>query len=98
MKYTKEINQIINGVAEKTGVSNNAILSSTREARVVHARHTIMWICRYYTGSKLQEIADILNCKRHATVIHGVKQMDNICSYDKRFAESIHQLAKSITQ
>lgn len=96
--YTAQISRILNAVSEHTRISTADILSSSRLAPVVRARHIVMWICRYYTGATQQQIADALHCKRHATVIHGVNSIDNICRFNKPLLNELHTLAQSITK
>ena len=96
MTNTSFIQPIIQAVAEHTNVKPIEILSNSREGRIVRARHIAMWIACYYTKASLQSIAAALNCKRHATVIHGREQMDNICYFDKNFSNELHELAKLI--
>lgn len=94
MQSTTKIYQIVEAVSVFTNVSVSDILSNSREGRIVKARHIIMWISRYYTKTSLQTIASVLNCKRHATVIHGAKQIDDYFYTDKAFGAELKQFAQ----
>lgn len=95
MKRTR-IETIILQVSKHTGVSPADILSGRRQAHLVRARHIVMWICRYYTAESLQSIASALNCRNHATVIHGTTQIDNAIYCERALGDNLHALAKSI--
>jgi chromosomal replication initiator protein len=94
MKDLNKISTIVKAVSALTKVSVSDILSQSREGRIVKARHIAMWVSRWYTEASLQTIASALNCKRHATVIHGATQIDNAISINKTFAAEIQQFAK----
>lgn len=97
MKSTS-IPLIISCVSQHTGVAIADILSGRRQAHLVRARHIVMWICRYYTAESLQSIASALHCRNHATVIHGVTQIDNAIYCQRTLGDSLHALAKSINK
>lgn len=93
MKDISKIEKIVKAVSARTQVSVSDILSQSRESRIIKARHLSMWICRFYTKASLQTIANVHNCKRHATVINAAKQIDNQCYTDKSFKIEIHEFA-----
>ena len=96
MKDLSKVRTIIEVVSAKTGVSIADIVSESRKAHIVRARHMVMWICRWYTAATLQTIAYALNCKRHATVIHGATQIDNMCYTNRTFDADIRKFVKTI--
>jgi len=96
MKDLSKVHNIIEAVSAKTGISIADILSDSRKAHIVRARHMVMWICRWYTKATLQTIAYALSCKRHATVIHGATQIDNLCYTNRVFDAEIREFVKTI--
>jgi chromosomal replication initiator protein len=96
MKDLSKVRTIIEAVSSKTGISIADIVSESRKAHIVRARHMVMWICRWYTAATLQTIAYALNCKRHATAIHGATQIDNLCYTNRAFDADIRIFVKTI--
>jgi chromosomal replication initiator protein len=98
MKDSNNILNILQEVSTYTGVSVEKILSNSRKANIVRARHITMWICRYYSGLSLQKIANILQCKRHATVIHGATQTENMFFTEKNLKEDLKAIISKINR
>jgi chromosomal replication initiation ATPase DnaA len=56
------------------------------------ARRVYMYLARKHTKQPLQNIAKSVNLKNHATVIHGVKCVNNDLCYDKEVQGEIRKL------
>ena len=69
------IEEIQTAVAKKYNVSMAQILSSERTQSIVTPRQLAMYIARKFTTKSLPEIAKLFD-KTHATIIHGVRNID----------------------
>lgn len=65
---TSEIQQIVSNV---TKISVTDILSNSRKAEIVQARHLSMYFSRFNTTQNLLTIANQHGKDNHATVIHA---------------------------
>jgi chromosomal replication initiator protein len=65
---TSEIQQIVSNV---TKISVTDILSKSRKAEIVQARHLSMYFSRFNTTQNLLTIANQHGKDNHATVIHA---------------------------
>ena len=69
------IEEIQTAVAKKYNVSMAQILSTERTQSIVTPRQLAMYISRKFTTKSLPEIATLFD-KTHATIIHGVKNIE----------------------
>jgi len=87
---TKElINEIVNQYFDLN------INTSTRKRHYVEARATYYKLCRDFTNLSLETIGSDLN-KNHATVLHGIKQLDNWMKQDSRIKNNYKLLKNKI--
>ena len=69
------IEEIQTAVAKKYNVTITQILSPERTQSIVTPRQLAMYIARKFTTKSLPEIAKLFD-KTHATIIHGVKNIE----------------------
>ena len=62
---------------------NVDLTEQTRQMNVVEARSMFYKICRENLGLKYRQIAEVVN-KNHASVIHGIKTLNDLIDTDKR--------------
>ena len=87
-----KISRIISLVSQETGVPVDQLLSRSRKANIVRARHLSMWLSRWTTTASLQSIAHLHGCTNHANVIHACTQIDNLCDTNKSFSQIVSNL------
>ena len=87
-----KIASIINLVSQETGVPVEQLLSRSRKANIIRARHLSMWLSRWTTTASLQTIARLHGCTNHANVIHACNQIDNLCDTNKSFFQIVSNL------
>ena len=66
------LRQIVEAVADATGVSADAILGESRVRRIARARQIVMFVA-HRQGLSLTEIGQFLR-RDHTSVLHGVRQ------------------------
>jgi len=71
---TKDIKSIMLSVCVRHGVSMKAMISKSRAAAIVRARHEAMHRCRQLTKATLSMIGEQFN-RKHAAVLHAVKKI-----------------------
>jgi chromosomal replication initiation ATPase DnaA len=87
MKTPTFITEIANRIEAITGVTFEEICSTNRKGRIMRARHALMWYLyrKHSSGFSFAEIGKMLN-RHHASVFHGVQQVDwAIDNKDRRF-------------
>jgi chromosomal replication initiator protein len=65
------------------------VVISTRKRDVVELRQMFQWLCRNKTTLSLQKIGQICGGRDHSTVINSCRVVDNLMSYDKRYARNL---------
>ena len=91
------ISSIVNAVVKSTGIEFSKIQSPTRKRQILYARHLFCYFTRKLTKLSLQEVGDIVN-RKHETVMHAVKTVENLLSYDKQFIKIVPEIEQLIEQ
>lgn len=85
------IEEIQTAVAKKYSVSIAQIISFERTQSLVTPRQVAMYISRKYTTKSLPEIAQSFG-KTHATIIHGIKNIQNRLDVDLELKKNITEI------
>ncbi len=64
----------------------------TRKRAIVELRQMFQWLCRNKTSLSLQKIGQICGGRDHSTVINSCRVVDNLMSYDKRYARNLESV------
>jgi chromosomal replication initiation ATPase DnaA len=67
---------IINGVCSYYGISKDTLKKRARTAYLVSRRRIATKLLHEYTSKNLQDIANILGYRNHATIIHHLRRID----------------------
>jgi len=86
---TSEIQQIVSNV---TKISVSDIISKSRKAEIVQARHLSMYFSRFNTNQNLLTIANQHGKDNHATVIHACTCIHQ----DRRRNSSLNEMYQTI--
>ena len=89
------IKEIQETVAKKYSVTMEQILSPERTQSIVTPRQLAMYIARKYTMKSLPEIANMFN-KTHATIIHGVKNMEKRLDVEEELKTTLAEVLKEM--
>jgi chromosomal replication initiator protein len=76
-------NSILHKVSEVSCVSVPDILSTSRTARIVQARHLSMYFCRFHAEVNTKTIATLHRRDNHATVLHACQNIHKDLRFDK---------------
>ena len=87
---------IIDTVCEQYGVKKEDIVSKKRNAEIVLPRQIIMYLCREYTDSSLEEIGKTLGKKDHTTVMSGVDKIKAMTAYDDDLNKNLDIIIKKL--
>jgi len=88
------IEEIQKACAEQYGISIEDILSHERTQTLVTPRQLAMYISRKYTSKGLQEIASVFG-KKHATIINGVKTIQQRISNEPDLKAKLEDILAS---
>jgi chromosomal replication initiator protein len=98
IKYTKAntkvkfVEDILNLIEAEFGVNREQIQSQNRLRAIVEARHVLFYLMRNSRFDfGVTEIGLIFN-RDHTTVIHGVKQINNLIQFNKEYRNTIEKL------
>ncbi len=86
------ISDIIGEVCSHYMISPEDIVSPRRFRTVVEPRQVAWWIIRHNAATKklsLEKIGRVFGNKDHATVLYGVKQVNNMIEFDQDFRENL---------
>lgn len=77
-------------------VTIEAFRSKSRKREIVKRRQLAMYFCRRKTALSLSQIGSKLSGHDHATVLHAIKEMQNLTQTDPKFRESFNKLEDRI--
>lgn len=86
------INAVIEFVCERSLVCYEDLQSKTRKREIVEARQICHWMIKNkvcYNRMSLDAIGQMIGGRDHATVLHSVKQVDNLIETDRGFREML---------
>jgi chromosomal replication initiation ATPase DnaA len=77
-------------VCQVYDITPDDIYSHIRKQHILYGRHTFNYICRKTIGMSLDSIGRIIN-RDHSTIIHSVRQTQDLIEYDRNFAKTYQQ-------
>jgi len=84
--------KIQNTVSSYFNVSLKDINSSSRKQEIVKARHITMFLFKKHTNFSFAHIGSLIGKRDHATVLHGVKAIQNLLDVNKSFRLEMNEL------
>lgn len=81
---------VMRAVCQVYNITPDDIYSKNRTQHILYARHTFNYICRRTLTMSLESIGRIIN-RDHSTIIHSVKQTQDLIQYDRNFAKTYQQ-------
>lgn len=85
-KHIPKIESILADVSNLTGIHFDALKSKDRNREIVEARFFYFYRARNLTKIPLRIIGDLVN-RNHASVIHGVRMVDECREIKERYNE-----------
>lgn len=68
-------------------IEEGSLLSDTQKQKVVDARHVVMYKLKTSYSLNLQQIAELLGKKTHATVIHGINKVSDLVLHNREYSD-----------
>jgi chromosomal replication initiator protein len=87
-----DIRSIQEAVAERLGITVEAILSPSRAAPVARARQLAMYLTRELTDLSLPAIAQAFNRRDHTTVMHAVRKTERRALEDAALSRTLEEI------
>ena len=86
--------EIITEVCKYMGVPVGRIIGNRRDLALVTARHLIADILYSdkFLNMSLKSIGRKLGGRDHATILHAIRKVSNLCETDKRYREQYRKL------
>lgn len=101
VKKVITIEFILKKVCEYFGLNPDIVLTNTRKREIVMARQVAMYFSdemlrfKYNINSlSLEYIGAKIGGKDHATVLHAIKTVNNLCDTDKKFKKQVEEIGK----
>jgi chromosomal replication initiator protein len=85
-------NAVQEAVADRLGVSIDALLSPSRAAPIARARQISMYLTRELTDLSLPAIAEAFSRRDHTTVMHAIRKVERRALEDAALARILEQL------
>ena len=96
MKPTYEIEDVCNVILEGEQTTLERINVKCRARELVFIRQLCMAMSKLYTRESLARIGAYIGNRDHATVLHGVKTISNLCFTDKTIRKKVADYEKQI--
>ena len=81
---------VMRAICQIYNITPDDIYSKNRTQHILYARHTFNYICRRTLRMSLESIGRIIN-RDHSTIIHSVRQTQDLIEYDRNFAKTYQQ-------
>lgn len=86
------MNDILQIVANREGISVAQMQSKSREQEIVYARQKAMYLAKRFTNLSLKTIGKHFGGRDHSTVIHAIKCVEWNMDSDYRYKKTMGQL------
>lgn len=93
----RDMNDIVEKVAEFYNVNSNDIIGLSREAKVSNVRHVAMYIAKKYFKFTYKSIGDFFGKRLHSTVMYSYKKVEKDLKKDKNLNNEINSLLKDMS-
>ena len=83
---------IIETVANHYRLSYSELIQRTRKREIVEARQVAAHLLKSNTNLSLQAIGKLLGDRNHATIVHSIKEVNNLLETNKEFRIKFQQI------
>lgn len=90
------LNDILKTLCAHFKVRQRDIVEKTRKADVVMVRQLVMYMAQKYAKMGQTQIGQELGRRDHATVLHGIRQMEKRLAADRAFRIEVEALEGSL--
>lgn len=92
-EHKHQWSDVMRCVCQVFNLTPDDIYSPIRTQQIIYARHTFNHICRTRLNMSLEAIGRIIN-RDHSTIIHSVRQTNDLIEYDKQFDKTYKQTTR----
>jgi chromosomal replication initiator protein len=89
--------EIQQAVAQRLGITLDAMLSPSRAAPTARARQIAMYLTRELTDLSLPAIAAVFNRRDHTTVMHAIRKVDHRALEDAALSRTLEELRAGLS-
>lgn len=90
--FNASVDEIQMAVCVHFGISHHELLSSRRELRITRPRQVAMYLAKELTRRSLPEIGRKFGGRDHTTIMHAVRRIDDLLTFDAQVAADIAAL------
>jgi len=91
-----DLKNILLTVCNYFGMSMVKAVEPTRKKEVIKVRQVSMYFAKHFTKESLASIGAEYGGKDHATVLHAIKTVNNLCDTEKKYCREINLLTAII--
>ena len=88
---------ILQQVVAAFSIDMKSINSKSRKREIVWARQAAMSLCKKYTTQSVSRIGQVVGGRDHATVLHALKNVDDLLQTEADFKEMYQQVETRLT-
>lgn len=85
----------VNTICKLTDVTWSELKGRDRRRNINDIRHMCMWVIRNSTTLSFQDIGKLFN-RHHATILHGVNNINDLITTDHLFRSNFQEILKEI--
>ncbi len=95
-RRTLTIEDIVESVCRHYKVTHEEVYGESRKAEFVLARQLVMYLSQKHTGDTAKHIGHVIGRRTHATVLHGISNIEKKMKENPAFRKEVREIEKKM--
>ena len=95
-RRTLNIEDIVEAVCRHYKVTHEELYGESRKAEFVLARQVVMYLSQKHTGDTAKHIGYVIGRRTHATVLHGINNIEKKMKENPAFRKEVREIEKKM--
>ena len=95
-RRTLNIEDIVEAVCRHYKVTHEELYGESRKAEFVLARQVVMYLAQKHTGDTAKHIGYVIGRRTHATVLHGINNIEKKMKENPAFRKEVREIEKKM--
>ena len=95
-RRTLNIEDIVEAVCRHYKVTHEELYGESRKAEFVLARQVVMYLSQKHTGDTAKHIGHVIGRRTHATVLHGINNIEKKMKENPAFRKEVREIEKKM--
>ncbi len=95
-RRTLTIEDIVEAVCRHYKVTHEELYGESRKAEFVLARQVVMYLAQKHTGDTAKHIGYVIGRRTHATVLHGIQNIEKKMKENPTFRKEVREIEKKM--